>query len=70
MHILLKEIIQRDLNYSFFFFFKFIHLAAVSLSYSMWDLVLFVCFFQPVGSLVSAYGIQFPDQGSNPGSLH
>ena len=54
----------------FFFFFKFIHLAAVSLSYSMWDLVLFVCFFQPVGSLVSAYGIQFPDQGSNPGSLH
>ena len=54
----------------FFFFFKFIHLAALGLSYSMWDLVLFVCFFQRVGSLVSAYGIQFPDQGLNPGPLH
>ena len=66
MDILLKEIIQRDLKYSFFFL-KFIHLAALGLSYSMWDPFLFVCFFQHVGSLISAYGIQFPDQGSNPG---
>lgn len=42
MDILLKEIIQRDLKYSFFL--KFIHLAALGLSYSMWDLLLFVCF--------------------------
>ena len=57
MHILLKEIIQRDLKYSFFFFLMFLHLAALGLSYSMWDLCLFVCSFQHVGSLVSAYGI-------------
>ena len=46
MDILLKEIIQRDLKYSFFFL-KFIHLAALGLSYSMWDPFLFVCLFFP-----------------------
>ena len=51
----------------FFFFLIFIYFAAPCLScstqnrqFSLW------C----VGSIVAACGIQFPDQGSNPGPLH
>ena len=45
--------------------YLFIYLATLGLSCSMWDLQ-----FQHTESLVVAYGPQFPDQGSNWGSLH
>ena len=43
----------------FFFFFCFV-LASLDLS----------CGTKDIGSLVATYGIQFPDQGSNLGTLH
>ena len=54
----------RTLDCLFFysFIFIFIGLAAPGLPCSMWDPAYEV--------LVEACGIQFPDQGSNPGPLH
>ena len=52
-------------SFIYFFFFLIIYLAVLGLSCDMGDLL--------VGTgelLVAAHGIQFLDQGSNPGPLH
>ena len=54
----MPKIFSKNINYCHYFFEVFIYLAMLCLSRDTWE------------SLVGACGIQFPDQGANPGPLH